>query len=134
MGTHLNREMHQSLVLPVKLVMQNGLVDIFKHRCQRPEAKAKTVCTDINNVATIFEEKRLAPVGLHTGRACLRLWEMVGPAGSMGLRSCQKNVSRKDLKILKSRLANTVVVALGSVPAWRHSSSAQGTPTRVAGV
>lgn len=117
LGTHLDSETHQSLVLPTKLVTQNGLVapDIFKHRWQRPEAKAKTICINISNVETIFEEKRLALVGLHTARAYLRLWEMFGAAGRMGLCSCWKIVSRKDLKILKSRSANTVVVALGSV-------------------
>lgn len=115
---------------------QNGLVapDIFKHRRQRPEAKAKPIliyCVNINNVKTIFEEKNLALVRLHTARAYLRLCEMFCPAGSMGLPSCQKSVSRKDLKILKSRLANTMMVAVGSVPAQRHSSSEHGTPTCV---
>lgn len=89
---------------------KNGLVapDIFKHRRQRPEAKAKQICVNINNVKTIFEEKNLALVRLHTACAYLRLCEVFCPAGSIGLPSCQKSVSRKDLKILKSRSANTM--------------------------
>lgn len=66
----------------MKLVTQKGVVapDIFKHRWQRPEAKAKTIHININNVEILFEEKRLAWVGLQAAHTYLGLWEMFGPA------------------------------------------------------